>query len=47
MDILLTLVRNGPAYSSVVVMGDNVAANDQLYHQVFPYLATPHSGANP
>ena len=47
MDILLTLISNGPAQASVLVVGDNVAANDEVYHQVFPYLATPHSGANP
>jgi hypothetical protein len=44
VDILLTLVASGPAYSSVTLVGDNVAANDQIYHQVFPYAATPHSG---
>jgi hypothetical protein len=27
-----------------VSVGDNVNANDQLYHQVFPYLGTPHAG---
>ena len=27
-----------------VDIGDNVNANDQIYHQVFPYLATPHAG---
>jgi hypothetical protein len=26
------------------LIGDNIAANDQLYHQVFPYLGTPHAG---
>lgn len=25
-------------------LGDNVIANDQVYNQVFPYLATPHAG---
>ena len=25
-------------------LGDNVNANDQIYNQVFPYLATPHAG---
>lgn len=25
-------------------IGDNVNANDQVYNQVFPYLATPHAG---
>jgi hypothetical protein len=46
MDIALTLIASGPTYAAVSVMGDNVAANDQIYHQVFPYAATPHSGAN-
>jgi hypothetical protein len=45
VDIALTALASGPGYSPVVLLGDNVAANDQLYHQVFPYLGTPHSGA--
>jgi hypothetical protein len=44
VDIALTAVASGPSYASVVVVGDNVAANDQVYHQVFPYSATPHAG---
>jgi hypothetical protein len=44
VDIALTAVASGPSYSTVTVLGDNVAANDQVYHQVFPYLATPHAG---
>lgn len=44
VDIALTALASGPAYSFVVVVGDNVAANDQVYNQVFPYLATPHAG---
>jgi hypothetical protein len=44
VDIALTAVASGPSYSTVVVVGDNVAANDQLYNQVFPYLGTPHAG---
>lgn len=44
VDIALTAVASGPAYSTVVVVGDNSAANDQVYHQVFPYSATPHAG---
>jgi len=47
VDILFTAVASGPAFGPIVLLGDNVAANDQLFHQVFPYLATPHSGANP
>lgn len=44
VDIALTAVASGPTYSSITVVGDNVAANDQVYNQVFPYLATPHAG---
>jgi hypothetical protein len=44
VDIALTSVASGPTYASVIVVGDNVAANDQIYHQVFPYSATPHAG---
>ena len=44
VDIALTAVASGPTYSVVTVLGDNVAANDQIYNQVFPYSATPHSG---
>ena len=43
-DIGLTAVASGPTYASVIVLGDNVNANDQVYNQVFPYSATPHSG---
>jgi len=46
VDIALTAIASGPSYSTITVVGDNVAANDALYHQVFPYLATPHSGTN-
>ncbi|MCC6444980.1 MAG: DUF4331 domain-containing protein [Armatimonadetes bacterium] len=44
VDVALTAVASGPAYSSITVVGDNVAANDQVYNQVFPYSATPHAG---
>ncbi|MGH8019234.1 MAG: DUF4331 domain-containing protein [Opitutaceae bacterium] len=44
VDIALTAIASGPAYSSITVVGDNVAANDMPYNQVFPYLATPHAG---
>ena len=43
-DIALTAIASGPSYDPVTVVGDNVAANDQVYHRVFPYSATPHSG---
>lgn len=46
VDIALTAVASGPTYSSVTLVGDNVDHNDQVYHTVFPYLATPHSGTN-
>lgn len=44
IDIALTAVASGPSYSAITVVGDNVASNDQVYNQVFPYAATPHSG---
>jgi hypothetical protein len=44
VDIALTAVASGPTYSAVTVVGDNVPANDQVFHQVFPYSATPHAG---
>jgi hypothetical protein len=44
VDIALTAIASGPAYATVTVLGDNVAANDQAYNQVFPYSATPHAG---
>lgn len=44
VDIALTAVASGPSYSTITVVGDNIAANDQVYHQVFPYSATPHAG---
>jgi hypothetical protein len=39
VDIVLTALS-----LFTVGLGDNVNANDQIYHQVFPYLATPHAG---
>lgn len=39
VDIALTAIAQGS-----VILGDNVNANDQLYHQVFPYAGTPHAG---
>jgi hypothetical protein len=44
VDIALTAVASGPAYSSIFLLGDNVNHNDQTYNFVFPYAATPHSG---
>jgi Domain of unknown function (DUF4331) len=46
VDIALTAIASGPSYSTITLVGDNIAANDLPYHQVFPYLATPHSGTN-
>jgi hypothetical protein len=47
VDILFTILASGPAFAAIDVRGDNMGANDQAYHQVFPYLATPHSATNP
>jgi hypothetical protein len=44
IDIALTAVASGPSYSTITVVGDNVADNDQLYNATFPYAGTPHSG---
>lgn len=44
VDIALTALASGPSYATITLVGDNVNANDQLYHQVFPYSATPHAG---
>jgi len=44
VDIALTALASGPAYSTITTVGDNVSANDQVYNQVFPYLGTPHAG---
>lgn len=46
VDIALTAIASGPGYSTITIVGDNIAANDMPYNQVFPYLATPHSGTN-
>jgi hypothetical protein len=45
VDIFLAAIVSGPSYAAVVLFGDNVAANDLAFHQVFPFAATPHSGA--
>lgn len=44
VDIALTAIASGPAYTTVTLVGDNVPSNDQLFNQVFPYSGTPHSG---
>ncbi len=46
VDIALTAVASGPSYTSLVVIGDNVSANDQVYNMTFPYAATPWGGAH-
>jgi hypothetical protein len=45
-DIALTAIASGPTYSAITMVGDNVTGNDLPYHQVFPYISTPHSGSN-
>lgn len=44
VDIALTAIASGPAFSTITVVGDNVSANDAVYNRVFPYGATPHAG---
>ncbi len=44
VDIALTAVASGPSFSTITVVGDNAAANDQVYNRTFPYAGTPHSG---
>ncbi len=45
VDIALTAVASGPSFTTITVVGDNAAANDQVYNRTFPYAATPHAGA--
>ena len=45
VDIALTAVASGPTYSSIFLLGDNINHNDATYNFVFPYAATPNSGA--
>ena len=42
IDIVLTGLAAGTIPGGPI--GDNVNANDQVFHQVFPYSATPHAG---
>lgn len=44
VDIALTAVASGPAFTSIFLLGDNINANDQTYNFVFPYAATPNAG---
>ncbi len=45
VDIALTAVASGPSFTTITIVGDNAAANDQVYNRTFPYAATPHAGA--
>lgn len=44
IDIALTAIASGPTFATITVVGDNAAANDQVYNRTFPYAGTPHSG---
>ncbi len=44
VDIALTAVASGPSFDPIIVVGDNIAANDQLYNRTFPYAGTPNAG---
>ena len=44
VDIALTAVASGPTFDTITVVGDNAAANDQLYNRTFPYAGTPNAG---
>lgn len=46
VDIALTAIASGPSFTTITVVGDNSPTNDQTYNRTFPYLATPHSGAD-
>ena len=45
VDIVFSLLRTDPNNGVIRLAGDNVNANDQVFNQVFPYAAIPHSGA--
>jgi hypothetical protein len=44
LDIALTAIASGPAYTTITPVGDNVNANDTLYDLTFPYAGTPWGG---
>ena len=44
VDIALTAVASGPSFQTITVVGDNAAANDQVYNRTFPYAGTPNAG---
>ena len=45
IDVALTAIASGPAYTTVTLVNDNIASNDQVYNQVFPYSGTPNAGS--
>ena len=46
VDIALTALASGPSFTTITVVGDNAAANDQVYNHTFPYAATPNNGVH-
>jgi Domain of unknown function (DUF4331) len=46
VDIALTALASGPAFTTITVVGDNADHNDEAYNQVFPYSGTPHAGTS-
>ncbi len=44
VDIALTAVASGPSFDPITVVGDNAAANDQVYNRTIPYAGTPNAG---
>src|SRR5262245_62882532 len=39
VDIAFTAVASGPTYAAITVVGDDIHAHGQVYHQVFPSSA--------
>ncbi len=46
VDIALTAIASGPTFTTITKLGDNAAANDQVYNHTFPYAATPNNGTH-
>jgi hypothetical protein len=44
VDIAFTAFASGPNFTKITPLGDNINANDQMFNQVFPFLATPNAG---
>jgi hypothetical protein len=44
VDIAFTAFASGPTFAKITPLGDNINANDQMFNQVFPFLATPNAG---